>query len=125
MRWIYVRMEWPSDQGSSSDNLTKGRRLTLCLECSHGTEIREVMGRETASRRKKGHKQRHGGEKSGGRGRHSGPDPPSAQLESPRPGTVTAIRQQVREKLPNRARFLSIVLWQHFPKVQKTGQDLE
>lgn len=78
-----------------------------------------------ASRRKEGHTQRHEG-----RNKVAGAGTPCsdrlrAQLESPRPRRVTAIRQEVGEKLPDSAHFLSIVLWQHFHQVQKTGWNLE
>ena len=126
MEWVYFRRERASDQEFSTDGLTRGKRPTPRFKCSCGIEIRgEVMGGEMASRRKTGHKPRHGSRnKVAGAGTPC-PDRLRAQLESPRPRRVTAIRQEVREKPPDTAHFLSGVLWQHFHEVQKTGQDLE
>lgn len=71
------------------------------------------MGGEMASRREKGHAQRHGGGNEVARAGTPCPDQLSAQLDSPRPGRGKEIRQQGREKMLTVARFLSILLRQH------------
>lgn len=71
------------------------------------------MGGGMASRREKGHAQRHGGGNEVARAGTPCPDRLSAQLDSPRPAGVKETRQQGREKMPTIARFVCVLLWQN------------
>ena len=99
---------------SLGEDLIKGQRLAPGLEGLCRIEIRgEGVGGEMASRREKGHVQRHGGGNEVARAGTPCPDRLSVQLDGPRAGRVQEIRQQGREKMPTIAHFLSILLWQH------------